>query len=473
MSERLEQRLRELMAERRREAARSSEAGAAVISEVRPSTGPGRTDEADQESVAPAGRLDGRLAAAAAALDGDVVQTSSGPAVVIDRFYPLDHCHGLVRIGDLDGRALAAHAELPLIGGRPEPPGADPRALLFLDLETTGLAGGAGTYAFLVGCACFERAGFRIRQYFLPGYQHERPMLDAVEGLVRQSAGVVSYNGKSFDVPVLETRYQFNRLTPPFDDLAHVDMLHIARRFWRGAPAAPGAWPDTDSCRLSALERVLFGVRRVGDVPGFEIPGRYFDYMRSGDAGPLEPVFEHNRLDLLSLAVITARALRALADAPGGSTSARESLAAGRLLERAGRLDTAERCYRDAAERATNERGPDPMAVRVDALRALAVRLRRAGRYEEAADCWRRIVAEPGAAPAIRREALEALAIHYEHRAADLDQARRFARLSLSVRVGTRRMEAGRYRLARIDRKLGRRAPGPDEPGGTIRLPQL
>ena len=406
-----------------------------------------------------------RLSQAADVFDGDIVQTPSGACVVVDRFYPADHCHGLARIGDVPGRALAAQEELSLIGGEPEPLDREPRALLFVDLETTGLAGGAGTYAFLVGCAYFEPHGFRIRQYFLPGYQHERPLLDAVEGLVRASAGLVSYNGKSFDMPVLETRYQFNRLVPPFEGMAHVDMLHVARRFWRAAPAGPGAWPDTDSCRLGALERILFGVRRVGDVGGFEIPSRYFDFMRTGNAVPLLPVLEHNRLDLLSLAMMTARALHVLRLAPEGCTSARESLAAGRLLDRAGRGEPAMRCFEDAVERARHERGGEAGLVRAEALHALALRMRRQGRYDDAAVRWHALVGERRSSPAVRREALEALAIHYEHRQKDLDEARRFAALSLAERVGTSGMEAGRHRVARLDRKLAVRTKGPEEPG--------
>ncbi len=216
---------------------------------------------------------DARLRAIADTLGGDVLERDGGVAIVVDRFYPADHHHGLLRIGDVPGCALASAPELSLLGGVPEPLDRAPRALLFVDLETTGLAGGAGTYAFLVGCAFFEPHGFRVRQYFLPGYQHERRLLAEVEALVRGSAALVSYNGKSFDVPVLETRYQFNRLAPPFDGISHVDMLHPARRFWRGVGASPGAWPETDSCRLSVLERTLFGVRRIGDVPGHEIPG--------------------------------------------------------------------------------------------------------------------------------------------------------------------------------------------------------
>jgi uncharacterized protein YprB with RNaseH-like and TPR domain len=407
---------------------------------------------------------DTRLHAAAETLDGDVIESPSGPCVVIDRFYPADHWHGTVRIGDVRGWSLSNAPELMLVGGQPSAT-ATPRPLLFVDLETTGLAGGAGTYAFLVGCAYFEPHGFRTRQYFLSAFQHERTLLNEVDGLVRRSTGLVSYNGKSFDVPVLETRYQFNRLAPPFEGFSHVDMLHVARRFWRSAPAGAGAWPDTDSCRLTALERVLFGVRRVGDMQGFEIPNRYFEYVRSGNAERLEPVFEHNRLDLLSLALMTARALQVLEDAPARCTSARESLAAGRILEGVGRLGDAERCYLDAIDRSRFERGAEADGVRADAMRHLARRCRRSARFNEAANFWHAIIVEREASPRLRREALEALAIHFEHRARDLVEAHRFARLSLAARVGTRSMEATRHRLARLDRKMAKRLPGPCQPG--------
>lgn len=440
-----------------------------LLRERRSAQAPAGAPESSAAVAAPAVRgpsdLPDRLRAAADQLGGALVDGVGGPTVVVDRFYPADHWHGLVRLGDLQGCGLAAAPELAILGGAPETGDEPPRPLLFVDLETTGLTGGAGTYAFLVGCAAFEPHGFRIRQFFLPASQQERPLLAAVNALVRASAGLVTYNGRTFDVPVLETRFAFNRVPPPFAALAHVDMLHAARRLWRGAPAAPGAWPDADSCRLSALERVLLGVRRIGDVPGFDIPGRYFDFMRSGNALPLEPVFEHNRLDLLSLAAMTARALRLLAGAPAASNSARESLGSGALLARAGRHDQAERCYRNAAERARQERGPDVGQVRAEALRALALGCRRTGRFVEAAEAWHVIAVDRSAPPVIRRQALEALAIHHEHRSRDLDEARRFAQLSLAERVGSRMMDAGQHRLARLDRKLGRETrrqePGP------------
>jgi uncharacterized protein YprB with RNaseH-like and TPR domain len=455
MSAHLESRLREILREQRRGQVMDVERSCVDAVTAGVELNAARTEFVE-------GRA--RLRAVAETLDGDVIESPSGPCVVIDRFYPADHCHGTVRIGDVRGLALSTRPELTLVGGIPSSGNSAPSPLLFVDLETTGLAGGAGTYAFLVGCAYFEPHGFRIRQYFLGAFQHERTLLNEIDGLVRRSAGLVSYNGKSFDVPVLETRFQFNRLAPPFEGYAHVDMLHVARRFWRSAPAAPGAWPDTDSCRLSTLERLLFGVRRVGDVQGFEIPNRYFDYVRSGNAERLEPVFEHNRLDLLSLAMVTARALQVLEDAPARCTSARESLAAGRILEGVGRLDDAERCFADAIDRSRSERGAAAGSVRADAMRHLALRYRRSARFSEAADLWRAIVVEREATPIVRREALEALAIHFEHRARNLSEAHRFARLSLAERIGTRSMGASRHRLARLDRKLAK-LPGPCESG--------
>ena len=300
-----------------------------------------------------------RVSQAADVFDGDILQTSSGACLVVDRFYPADHSTGSCGSATCPDARWRRRRSSRSSAGSPSRSRREPRALLFVDLETTGLAGGAGTYAFLVGCAYFEPHGFRIRQYFLPGYQHERPLLDAVEGLVRASAGLVSYNGKSFDVPVLETRYQFNRLAPPFEGMAHVDMLHVARRFWRAAPAGPGAWPDTDSCRLAALERILFGVRRVGDVGGTTSRAATSTSCARGTPCRCCRSSSTTGSTCCRCRMMTARALHVLRLAPEGCTSARECLAAGRLLDRAGRGELAMRCFEDAVERARHERGGD------------------------------------------------------------------------------------------------------------------
>jgi hypothetical protein len=140
------------------------------------------------------------------------------------------------------------------------------------------------------------------------------------------------------------------------------------------------------------------------------------------------------------------------------------------VLERAGRLDIAMRCYEDAVRRAGSERGADAGWARTEALRALALRHRREGRHDHAAEAWLAIANDRHVSPVVRREALEALAIHFEHRARDLDEARRFAERSLAERIGTLGMDRGRHRLARLDRKLAGRAVGPGGPDPTLLL---
>ncbi len=240
-------------------------------------------------------------------LGGSLVDGGRGPSVVVDRSYTADHRHGRHSVERYVEAADSARVSLPWFLGRSGavlPTGglaAGPR-LLFFDLETTGLSGGAGTYAFLVGFGFFDENGFRTRQYFLRGYGEERALLDAVAGEISASGAgrplvLVTYNGRSFDVPLIETRYQLNRLRLPFGGLPHVDMLFPARRLWKRRPTpagdlrraargritrdtaarhqsqAAGRFDDPPgSCSLTAIERDILGLHRQDDVPGWEIP---------------------------------------------------------------------------------------------------------------------------------------------------------------------------------------------------------
>lgn len=320
--------------------------------------------------------------------------------------------------------------------------------MLFVDLETTGLAGGAGTYAFLVGCAWFQGAIFRTRQFFLSSFNAERVLLEAVAEAAGEAAVVVTYNGKSFDLPLIETRFVLHRMPTPFAEMPHVDMVHPARRLWRSDET------EESSCRLTALEETLCGHRREGDVPGFEIPSRYFHYVRSGDARGLAAVMEHNRLDLLSLALVTAHASQLLEDGPAAARTAREALGIGRLYERAGLSADA----RAAFARAADMPGADSV-TQAEALRALAVLSRRERRYEEAAAAWQRILELRRCPPQIVRDAMVALAVHHEHRLRDPQAARTLALQSMMLPHTPSRREALAHRVARLDRKLGQPAP--------------
>jgi uncharacterized protein YprB with RNaseH-like and TPR domain len=386
-------------------------------------------------------------------LSGRTLATSFGSCLVIDRRYESDRRHGSISVGQCElERAEGLQVLDPSLSGQPSSISA--RRTLFIDLETTGLSGGAGTVAFLVGCGYFDFGAFQVRQFLLTSYAAERALLSAVADFFDGADLIVSYNGKTFDFPVMETRWLFHRMEMPLDGVPHFDMLHSARRLWRSRilDTAPG---DPGGCRLSTLERALFGVRRVGDVPGFEIPSRFFRFLRTGDPRPLEPVLEHNRLDLVSLAAVTAHAATLANSGADACRDDGEVLALGRVYERAEVWERAESCYRRAVLSETPE-------IRGEALYRLGLRCRRTRRFEEAAVCWRDIVSLTAPATMRRRAGLtelrqfatEALAIHHEHRARDLNRARELALFALKESNEGRRTDGLRHRLARLDRKL-------------------
>jgi hypothetical protein len=296
-----------------------------------------------------------------------------------------------------------------------------------------------------------------VRQFLLPGFQHERALLAMVAEWSASTGTLVTFNGRTFDVPLIETRYLLHRLAFPLGELPHLDMLHPARGLWKQRPTIAGPALDDESCRLSVLERHLAGYHRVGDVPGFEIPSRYFRFVRAGDAHGLEAVLEHNRIDLISLALVTARAIALITHGPDAAQHPREALGLGRLYERSGARDDAEASYAHASALAA--RVGREADVRAEALRRLALCRRRAGRMREAAAAWEELVALPGCPMALRREAREALAIHHEHRSRDLQTARLLVLDVLADNACGRTRDAAQYRLQRLERKLDAQTP--------------
>ncbi|HKB11626.1 MAG TPA: ribonuclease H-like domain-containing protein [Vicinamibacterales bacterium] len=375
-----------------------------------------------------------------------------GVFVVERRMAPIAR-HGREAIGSFAECLDAASTQAMFYaGGAPAQP-----PFVFFDLETTGLSGGAGTQVFLVGCGWFEAdASFATRQFLLTRHADERQLLASVADELDRAGALVSFNGKSFDAPVLETRYLFHRLPTNVRALPHVDVLHPARRFWklRDGVASPfhSSRPGADACSLVALEKQLLGVRRVGDVPGIEIPSRYFRFVRTGDPRPLTAVLEHNRLDLLTLAALTARLLHVTLHGPDAARDAREALALGHVYMRADLVTRAADAYARAVE--MTERGIVSQVVRIESLRALALTYRRERNYAAAAACWRRLLDTPGCPALVTREATEALAVHHEHRERDLFAAKAFALRSLEVDTQPAWTRAVQHRLARLEKKL-------------------
>jgi uncharacterized protein YprB with RNaseH-like and TPR domain len=379
-------------------------------------------------------------------LGGRWEQIGGASCFIVERRFEQDRRHGAASLGSIAAQLVDAwdHAA-PLLMGQPA--AAEP-SFLFFDLETTGLNGGAGTFVFLVGCAAFDRTGqFTIRQFVLLRHATERDLLRAVSDELARAGLLVSFNGKSFDAPLIETRYLFHRLEWIAKGVPHLDVLHPARQFW-------GEEGEGCRCSLGALEREQLGVRRTGDVPGAEAPARYFQFLRTGDAAPLAAVLEHNRLDLLSLAALTARLSHLVRSGPSAAGTAREALALGRIYARGGDAGRAREAYGRALAGGSG-------AVRIDAARALARLSRRERRHDEAVGFWRELLSLPACPPHLAREANEALAIHHEHRVRDLESARAFALRGLGASRSQQMAAAGwnrslQHRLARIETKINR-----------------
>jgi uncharacterized protein YprB with RNaseH-like and TPR domain len=370
-------------------------------------------------------------------VEGSSEKNEWGEFFLARQALPFGRPYGKLRIGDLGGadlsplRLVFAGANLP-----------DPNDLVYLDTETTGLAGGTGTCAFLIGIGALEGSQFVIRQFFLRDYPEEKAALAALAEALEGYEGVVTFNGKTFDIPLLETRYSLARMKSPFNRLLHLDVLHPARRLWKLRLA---------SCELTNLEKHVLGIAREGDVPGSEIPQIYFDYLRSGNAQALQPVFFHNALDIVTLAALTVELARALSDESSLAASSLDLFSLSRILDRARVTDRSSAACRQALARGL------PESLEARALWQLASQHKRRREHEKAVELWNQLTRreEP-----LALKALEELAIYYEHRRRDAVTALVFTTAALdrlrerSPGVSYRQRFARRH--ARLEKKAQR-----------------
>jgi uncharacterized protein YprB with RNaseH-like and TPR domain len=225
-------------------------------------------------------------AALAASLGGTVVASE---LIELSQSLPLPYRHGDAWIGSA-GRLAAAARAVGRFDAAPEP-------LVFLDTETTGLAGGTGTVAFLVGLAWAEGASLRLVQWLMASFAGERALIERVRAQLARAGGLVSFNGKSFDLPLLKARARLAGCDLGAQEVPHLDLLHATRRLLRAG------WPD---CRLRTAEAQALRLERVGDLPGAAAPGAWRRWLERGDGSLLERVLDHNRADLLALAALLA-----------------------------------------------------------------------------------------------------------------------------------------------------------------------
>ncbi|AKF81639.1 hypothetical protein MFUL124B02_22055 [Myxococcus fulvus 124B02] len=360
-------------------------------------------------------------------------ETPHGTVHVSERLLPPDHHHGSAPVAgalDVEGALvarLALHEDLA---------GVDYQRMLFLDTETTGLAGGTGTVPFLVGLAWFEGRSLRVHQLFLRKLGEEAPMLRVLAARMAQSSCIVTFNGKSFDWPLLRTRFVLNRVKAPAE-LPHLDLLHCARRVFKHRGAGT---------RLVHMEEQVLGLRRVDDVDGSLIPDLYFRYLRGGDGASLTPVLEHNANDLLLLAALLGEMVRRFRAGDGTAVprdeDPRDLLGFASVALRAGD-HTRARAFARAATRGSGTVGME--------AHALASRLARmAGEPEAAADHLHQALQSA--------RGFQAASLHleltklYEHALKDLAAALRHARLSAAAELP----EDHRRRIVRLEGRIDR-----------------
>jgi uncharacterized protein YprB with RNaseH-like and TPR domain len=367
-------------------------------------------------------------------LSGQEVQTEYGCHFETERLYPRHKLHGSIDIAslsDLPGDLLDVISD----GAASNSP---PERWAFLDTETTGLSGGVGTYAFLIGVGRITPEGFRVRQFFMRNILEEPSLLEALSRHLDEFDTLVTYNGITYDQPLLEARYRIQRAQPPFSSMAHVDILFGARRLWK---------LRFDSCRLVELENQILGVEREGDLPGEMIPYVYFDYLRTSEAYRIVPILHHNATDILSLACLTAIvpwAFRSPEDMP--LLNGAELVGLGRWLSRVNQPEKALALFR----RAVDKRLKDDLLFRT--LWDIAKLEKKLGREDAAITACTEL---SQCRNPFRSDALEELAKYYEHTERNYAKA-----LECTVNaLGHRESPQLQRRKERLEKRLAKKPP--------------
>ncbi len=351
------------------------------------------------------------------------------------RRFPLEHQQGSVSLGEL--LHLPDEAVQLLVDAADF----DFRETIFLDTETTGLSGGTGVIVFLTGVGVFEEDGFVVRQFFARNPAEERAYLPDLAQFIQDRKGLVTFNGRSFDWPLLRTRFTLTGLPAPSAD-PHLDLLIPARRLWRTRLRA---------CHFGNLEKRILGHVRAGlDIPSWAIPNLWFRFAKGeGNTHDMEAILYHNQEDILSMAPLAQAIIATMAGIK--TPHPHDWLALARIYQRSGHDARAERAYRQALDQ------PLPPSLRMQAMHELARLLKRQGRWKEAVHWWLTLAsAQPH-----NVDALIELAKYYEWRQKELELARHVTLEAIqrvrgwrSTPQQQRLLRELEHRLARLERKL-------------------
>jgi len=396
--------------------------------------------------------------------DVRLVRNERGEFLAKESRYPLDYHHGhhaFAEWGEAVRALTAFHGDEQVMGVSSASVDTGSAAfvqlrsdnVLFLDLETTGLGAGTGNVPFMLGIAYFEGEHYVVRQSIIRHPAEERAMLADLKARLPQFQYLVTYNGRTFDWPLIQSRFIMNGFGSKVWEPLHLDFLHPSRSIWRNTLV---------SCKLSYVEEERLGVFREDDLPGSEAPGRYFAYLADGDPKPLLDVFRHNEIDMLSLAALAIRFGHLLAGRIGSAvpmpTEPEELVRTGLWLERMGEMSSAAPLLDNV--RRVSEASPS-------VWNRLAERDKRLGQWEDAISLWNK------AASAAERSSIPdwnahiELSMYYEHKMKDVSQALIYARSALELALEQplsgradsklrKEIDALRHRLDRLTRKASK-----------------
>lgn len=317
----------------------------------------------------------------------------------------------------------------------------------FIDTETTGLAGGTGIVPFLIGLGFFTQNGFHVEQYFMRDFNEEPAVLEALRERLVHFKYIISYNGKCFDMNVLNSRYTISRIENTAENYPHLDLLFAVRRIWR---------KRIGDCSLANIEKSILLFQRNNDIPGFMIPGLYFNYLRTGEARPLSAIFQHNQWDIVTLAALTAFAGQVYSDPSKSLNHALDLFSLGKAFESLLQYEEAASCFYKAMTYPLTSREKSEL------LTSLGYVLKRLGHWNRALEIWETMIEE------IEYQLIpfEEIAKYYEHHVYRFKQAidiveKGLKRIELMEKIRPEyRYQEDRtdleYRLRRLKRKMRR-----------------
>ncbi len=345
-------------------------------------------------------------------IEGEILSTPEGETFRTEAYFAPDYRYGEMTLAEL--HTLPTYPAHLLVRDE-RLKGLDFRKALFLDTETTGLSGGTGTFAFLIGLGFFQGEGFVVEQLFMRDYSEERASLSLLQERLESFQFLITFNGRQYDVPLLETRMILSRKRAKIREMPNFDLLYPSRKIWKGA---------YENCRLVTLESRLLGVEREDDVPSEWIPSLYFAYLQTGDGRKIHRVFYHNRMDILTMVALAAR-IHLIYHDPKAARPRKgvEHFSLGRLFWDHGEREKAIPCFEAALRRCDEE-------LAWEVMKWLSLALKRTGRIEQARSIWEEMMSWPD--PKDGHPFLE-MAKYHEHRLREFKKALEYVDRALAL----------------------------------------